>query len=135
MSPKYLLKDNLGNVGKSVSIVQGESRDVTLFLFNDDGTPLVYTPTPTEILVKIYSTINQASIQYKQSLAKVVAVASTQLGGIIGLKFTLAAADSQGMAPNNSGLPMSAIFTDGSGNVLELDFQSAFNVSAPLIQT
>jgi hypothetical protein len=137
MQISAIIKDNEGNVG-NIPLVWGESRVINAYLINPDGTPFVYTGTPSEILVKIFSNINQTSIKKKLSLSQVslFSVSGIQTG-VIGIQFTLLASETPNMAANNSGLPMSIAFTDSENpaNVLEIDFESVFNVSQPRIQT
>jgi hypothetical protein len=137
MQLNYIAKDDKGNVGQQIPLTQGESRNISIFLFNSDGTPFTYSGTISELLLKIFSTINQASIQKKYSLSQVTPI--TESGGassnLIGFSFNLAAADTGSMAPNNSGLPMTATVTDSGGNTFELDFISLFNVTVPVVLT
>lgn len=140
MNLNYILKDDKGNVGQSIPLIQGESRIITCFLFNPDGSPFVYTPTMTNIALKIFSQINQSSIQknYTDSPSKVTPITcSGGAVGIIGFQFTLTAADTALMAPNNAGLPMTAKFTDNAspGNIFEVDFIAAFNVTPTVVTT
>lgn len=137
MQMNYLAYDDQGNVGQSIPFIQGETRLITVLLFNPDGTPFIYPGgTPSELLLKIFSQINAPSIQKTLSGSLVtLATASGALTGVFGFQFKLAAADTALMAANNSGLPMAAIFTDSSANKLEIDFSGIFNVSVPVVQT
>jgi hypothetical protein len=132
----YVVKDNFGNAGQTISFCQGEVRTVTMFLFSSQGIPLVIPGTISTIVLKIFSTGNNASIQ--KTLAATQVTAITQAGvnpGLIGFQFALAAADTLSMAANNSGLPMIATFIDSAGNVTQIDFQAVFNVEAPTVVT
>ncbi len=137
MKLNYIVKDDSGNVGQTLPITQGETRVVSVFLFNPDGTPLDYSATITEIFVKVYSNVSAASIHKKLSLSEVTAITKggPLASNLIGFQFALAAADTGIMAANNSGLPMIATITDSGGKILELDFIAVFNVSLPAVQT
>lgn len=132
---KYLLQDNLGNVGQVLPLIVGESRQITVYLFEDNGLPFSLSDVPTEVLVKVFSNINQASIKKKLSTSDVALIsqAGAVTSNLIGLQFTLATTDTALMAPNNNGLPMS--ITINGSKVTELDIAAAFSVAVPLIQT
>lgn len=132
---KYVAQDNFGNVGQKIPFVQGESRTITVWLRNENGTPFVYTGTLEELFLKIYANISVGSIAKKFSLEQVTPIeVSGPIAGIIGFEFSLLPADTVKMAANNSGLAMSAFFTDDAANVLELDFQALFDVGIPAVQ-
>lgn len=136
MQLAYVLKDNQGHSGQTLPLTQGETRTVTCFLFNADGTPYAWQGTLSELVVKCYANVSAPSIQKKYSLSQVTPVtASGGLAGIIGFQFTLAAVDTTSMTPNSTGLPMTATLTDASGNVTELDFLQAFNVVQAAVLT
>ena len=136
MTSAYVLKDSSGNSGQSIPLTQGESRTVTVFLQNNDGTPRVIPGTISTAVVKIFSTINAASIQ-KSLAASTLTLATLAgiTGGTIGFQFTLSGSDTTSMAANNSGLPMIATLTDSSGNIYEFDFVSVFSVVPPVVVT
>jgi hypothetical protein len=137
MTVNYVVTDNQGNAGQTIPLTQGESRLINLFLFNSNGTPFVIPGTISTIVLKIFSTINGASIQ-KTLAGTTVAAITTAAGikaGLMGFSFSLLAADTTSMAANNSGLPMTATVTDTSANITELDFISMFNVVPPAVLT
>lgn len=137
MELNYILQDEQGNLSspgaQAIPVIQGETKNIQVLLFQKNGLPFVYKATVTEIFVKVFSQITQASIQKKLSLSSVDKIMSADLGGMIGFSFTLSSTDTPNMAVNNSGLPMSVSITDNSGNVSEIDFQGSFSVSAPLV--
>lgn len=136
MKLNYIVKDNQGNAGQTIAITQGESRVISVFLFNNDGSPYVFSGAVSELLVKAFSAINQSSIQKKLSLSEVTLINLTGgFSGMTGFQFVLSSANTTSMAANNSGLPMIATITDNDSNVLELDFISIFNVTAPVVLT
>jgi hypothetical protein len=119
-------------------LIQGESRTISVLLFNTDGSPFLYTGTLSELLVKVYASVSAASIQKKFSLSQVTPIyqrLGTTNQGIMGFQFALSAADTATIAANNAGLPMTAVFTDNAGDVFETDFITAFTVSVPVVQT
>jgi len=133
----YAVKDSQGNFGQTIPLTQGESRLINMFFLHTDGSPFVIPGTISAIVLKIFSSINAASIQ--KTLAATTAAPITMAGsiasGMIGVSFSLLAADTTSMAPNNSGLPMTATITDSAGNITELDFISVFNVVPPAVLT
>ena len=131
MLVKYLLTDELGNAGQFISLTQGDTKTITFFPQLPNGAPLVYKATVATIVVKVYSQINQASIQKTLAATTVTQCTCTALGGVIGYQFVLEAADTASMAANNSGLPMSVTVTDSSGNVTQYDVQGGFDVGVP----
>lgn len=136
----YALHDDQGNGGQKISLTQGESRTISVYLFEPDGSPVIYTATLTELLVKIYTSVSLASIQKKFSTSQVTPLylrpgATGTNTGIIGFQFQLAAADTAQIAANNPGVPMTATFTDSGGNVLEYDFLAAFSATLPVVQS
>lgn len=134
MQPKYVLQNqSTEETGQTLSITQGETLDVSLFFIAPSGIPLAIG-SATECVVKLFSQINQASILKKLSLSQVELIQSDQLG-IFGINFSIAAADSLMMAPNNCGLPMSAIFTQTDGEITQYDLLSAFIIMVPAVQT
>lgn len=137
MKLAYIVKDDKGNVGQSIPLTKGESRIITVFLFDSNGVPFSYSGTITEIDLKIFSTISVASIRKKLSLSEVTAItqAGPQTSNLIGFQFSLSAANTNAMAANNSGLPMTATITDSGTNVLELDFLEIFKVTDPVVLT
>lgn len=142
MIANYLIRDNLGNIASSedtstIPITQGEGRTITVYLFNTDGTPLMFTGTVSTFVAKIFSQIAQASIQktLAASTLAVISKAGAVTSNVIGFQFTLQPADTSSMAPNNAGLPMTATIVDTSGNTLELDFPSVFEVTVPVVTT
>jgi len=137
MQRNYIVKDDKGNYGQTIPLTKGESRLISVYLFNPDGTPFDYSATIVEILVKVFSNINQTSIQKRLTTLGVAAItkAGASASNFIGFQFALSATDTGNMAANNSGLPMTVTVTDSSGNVLELDFISIFNVTPPVVLT
>lgn len=135
MTPAYVVNDDRKNAGQQIPITRGETKVVTMTLFNPDGTLFVYTAVLAEILVKVFSNISQASIQKRLSLAAVTPLTCAALGGMIGFQFTLLPADTNMMAANNSSLPMLAVITDVGGNVTELNFLAVFSVDTPAVLT
>lgn len=128
----FALKDENGVGGKVISLTQGETKSVQAFMYNADGTPLFVSGTISEILVKVFSQINQAAIQKTLGMSQVTKISDSTLG-CFGFSFVLAAADTASMAANNSGLPMSATFTMSDGSIKEYEFQGAFDVSTPVL--
>lgn len=137
MTVNYVATDNQWNSGQTIPLTQGESRTINVFFENANGSPFVIPGTISAIVLKIFSTINAASIQKTLAGATVSAITldGAIKSGMIGLQFTLLAADTSSMAANNSGLPMTATITDSLGNITELDFISLFNVSLPVVLT
>lgn len=135
MTFNYVLQDNQGNVGQSIPLIQGESRTITAWLSGSNGAPIPVASL-SEIVVKVFSQINQASIVKKLSLSQVTQIQLSGISGynLAGFQFTLSAADTASMAANNSGLPMKAVVTVGT-DTLEFDFAAAFNVSTPVVTT
>jgi len=134
MNLKFIIKDEKGVVGPAIPLTQGESKTLSVFWFNEDGSPYV-APSITALLVKIYSSINQGSIQKSLAGSTVTLLQCTQLGGYIGFQFSLLATDTPNMTANNSGLPVSFFITDASSNVTEGDILNAFDVSIPAVIT
>lgn len=130
---KYVLKDDKGHSGQSLPITQGQTSSISLFLFNDDGTPYVWSGSLGSVLAKIFSGISQAPIMKSVALSSLTEITSSQLSGAFGVQFVLSATDTQSMAANNNGVPMTLTFTDSGGAVTEIDIPQAFSVSAPLI--
>ncbi len=136
MQVAYVVQDDKGNVGQSIPFTQGETRLVTLWLFLANGLPFVIPGTISTAVLKIFSGVNQASIQKTLAGATVTLTAvSGSKAGTIGFQFPLTAADTASMAANNSGLPMIATLTDSGGLVYEFDFVSLFNVGVPAVIT
>jgi hypothetical protein len=134
MQPAYIVKDDRGLSGQSVSLTSGETKGISFFLFNADGSPLFISGTISDILVKIYTSPNAASIHKLLSMSQVTKIADSVLG-MFGFAFTLAAADTLLMASNNAGLPVRVTLTMSDGSSIELDFLSIFNVLVPSVQT
>lgn len=137
MKIAYIAKDELGLAGKTISFTQGETKTISVFLFNPDGSPFTYSGTVTELALKIFSSINAASISKKLSLSTVTLInsAGAFVSTLTGFQFSLNSADTTSMAVNNSGLPMVANVTDSDGNILEIDFIALFNVTGPVVTT
>lgn len=143
MKANYALTDDKGNSANNLvpnlplalPLTQGETKKVTVFLMKDDGSPFLIPGTISTAVAKIFSQINQASIQ-KTLAATTLSLVTTTINSVVfttGFQFTLAAVDTQSMAANNSGLPMQCSLVDSSNNVYEFDFQSAFNVNVPAV--
>ena len=137
MQLNYIVKDNEGNAGQNIMLTRGETKTVSVFLFNKDGSPFVFPATVTELLVKVFSNISQMSIQKTFTGALVTLFECAALGGagLFGFQFTLLPADTNQMAANAAPLPMTATITDSSGNVTELDFLAVFEVEVPAVLT
>lgn len=130
MNLDYIAKDDRGNVGQTLPLIRGESRTVSIYLFNPDGTPFDYSQTISTIAAKIFSAPNVAAIT-KTPTALSKAGASTS--GLIGIQFSLTGTDTNSMAANSVGLPMSMKITDSLGGVLEVDFATLFTVTDPVV--
>jgi hypothetical protein len=137
MQPAYIVQDQEGNTGQQVTITQGESDVVKVFMFAPSGAPLFTSlvgRTVSELELKIFSTINAASILKKFSLSQVTVIKDDTLG-LFGFSFALASADSAAMAANNAGLPMSAILTLSDGTIEQFDFLAVFMILVGAVLT
>lgn len=151
MEGNFVAQDGSGNVAsnmlrqsgclapcppKTLPLTQGETKLVTMWLFKKNGLPLVLPGTISAAVAKIFSGINQASIQKTLAAMTLTLInSSAPAAGVVGVQFSLLAADTLSMAANNNGLPMTLTFTDSSGNVTELDFIAVFAVELPAVQT
>jgi len=129
----YILLDDKGNAGKTLPVNQGETKVVTLLALLPNGAPQVIPDPQATIVVKIFSQINQSPIQKTLAGSTVTPVVCAVLGGQIGYQFTLTAADTAGMAGNNSGLPLSVTATDSGSKVTLIEVPAAFSVSVPVV--
>ncbi len=129
---KYIIQDEKNISGQTVSLIQGETKTIKVFLFNDDGSPHFVSGTISELLVKVLASINGPSIQKLFSASQITLISDSVLG-LFGFQFVLASADTTSMAGNNSGLPMVANITTSTGQKIDFNFQSAFQVEVPAV--
>ncbi len=133
MQPAYVVQDEtLANGGQTIEITQGETKVVNVFMFKPDGGPLFVPGSISEITIKVFSQINQASIVKTLGDEEVTKI-SDETYGCFGFKFILTAEDTLSMASNNAGLPMKAIVDLGEGGIKEFDFLAVFQVLAPVL--
>lgn len=133
MSPKYLVQDNLGHSGQYIPLSQGESRTIKIFFQNDDGTPLVFTGTISEIVAKIYTGVSSASIQKTLTAVTITKLLSTDPAGMQGIEFNLTAANTAAIVANSSGIPVLVTITDSLGAVTELNFLELLLIDVPVV--
>lgn len=129
MNIKYILKDEAGNEGTNLSLVQGETKALSCFFLDANGAPFAVVGSITELIAKIFLGVSTPSLQKKLSLSQVTLI--TGNGGTIGFSFSLSAVDSASI-PASSTVNMSAVISTAS-STQELDMPSALNVQAPLI--
>lgn len=129
MNIKYILKDELGNVGQSIALVQGETKTISCFFLDQNGATLALTQSITELVAKIFEGVSTPSLQKKLSLSAVTLISGN--GGTIGFSFSLSGSDTTAL-PVSSTVNMSAVIS-GSGFSYELDMPAALNVASPLI--
>lgn len=134
MQPVYIIQDENNVSGQFITCTQGESKTAKLFLFNADGSPFFISGTISEIVIKIFSTINAASIVKKLSLSQVTKIADSTLG-CFGFQWLMASADTAAMAANNTGLPGRVTLTMSDGTTKEYDFVALFLVEPPTVNT
>ena len=131
-SKSYILQDEQNISGQTISLIQGDTKTIKCFLFNEDGSPRFILGTITELLVKVLASINGPSIQKRYSTSQVTLIKDDTLG-LFGFEFTLSSADTLSMAANNSGLPLTAEITLSTGATIGINIQSGFDVQLPVV--
>lgn len=128
MNLHYLLKDEAGNVGVRIDLIQGERKTLQLYWFELSGLPF-FAADPTEITVAIFKGQGNAPLLKKLSLAKVTSL--TAIDGDIGLEFELTEADTAAL-PVSAALSAEVIWVSAEGTFV-LNLPGALNVAAPAV--
>ena len=132
MIANFVLRDEKGNSGKRLSILQGEIKHIELFLLDPGGAPYKYDPTANAATVKIFEGTGQTPLTKTVSGGAVTLITSTELDAIIGVSFDLSAADTLAL-PISSTLNLSLTLQVSTTRKDVIDCGACLSNSAPLV--